>query len=104
VGLDDICLELHSRAASKRKVAERLDRTLQAAAGSYSMDETARQLTAVRDRLNHAAKRLHAQIGDTAMTPYRALSIQIAEARRGFTPNARLVEDAAFWRRTPWVL
>src|ERR1700730_12547123 len=94
VGLDDICFELHSRAANKRKLAERLDCTLQAAAGSSAPDETAKQLTAARDRLNHAAKRLDAQIGDTAMTPYRALSIQIAAARCGLTPDARLVADA----------
>ncbi|MGH6936634.1 MAG: DUF4011 domain-containing protein, partial [Methylocella sp.] len=97
VGLDDICLELHSRAANKRKVAERLDRTLQAAAGSSATDEMARQLIAAHDRLNHAAKRLHVQIGDTAMTPYRALSIKVKAARHGFTPDARLVEEAAHW-------
>jgi Protein of unknown function (DUF4011) len=97
VGLDDICLELHSRAANKRLVAERLDRTLQAAAGSSATDEMARQLVAVRDCLNHAAERLHAEIDGTGMTPYRALSIQIAAARRGFTPDARLVEEAALW-------
>ena len=97
VGLDDICLDLHSRAANKRLVAERLDRALQAADGSSSTDETARHSTAARDHLNDAAKRLHAQIGDTGMTPYRALSIQIAAARRGLTPDARLVEEAALW-------
>jgi Protein of unknown function (DUF4011)/AAA domain len=97
VGLDDICLELHSRAPNKRKVAERLDRILQAAAGSPATDETARQLIAARDRLSGAAKRLHLQIGDTAMTPYRALSIQINAARHGLTPDARLVEEAARW-------
>jgi hypothetical protein len=98
VGLDDVCLELLSRpAASKRLVAERLNRTLQAAAGSSATDATARQLTAAGDRLNHATKLLHAKISDTAMTPYRALSIQIAAARRGFTPDARLVEEAALW-------
>jgi hypothetical protein len=97
VGLDDICLELHSRAANKRLVAERLGRTLQAAAGASPTDETARQLSAARDRLNQAATRLHAEIRDTAMTPYQVLSIQIAAARRGFTPDARLVEEAALW-------
>ena len=54
-------------------------------------------MTAARDRLNQAATRLHAEIGDTAMTPYQLLSIQIAAARRGFTPDARLVEEAALW-------
>ncbi|PNE12949.1 MAG: hypothetical protein CR217_00225 [Beijerinckiaceae bacterium] len=97
VGLDDICLELHDGAANKRLVAERLDRTLQAAAGASETDDSARQLTAAGDRLNHAAKRLHAEIGNTTMTPYRALSIQIAAARHGFTPDARLVEEAALW-------
>ncbi|MGH6936138.1 MAG: hypothetical protein ACRED2_08145, partial [Methylocella sp.] len=97
VGLDDICLELHSRAANKRKVAESLDRTLQAAAGSSATDEMAWQLIAARDRANGAAKRLHLQIGDTAMTPYRALSILINAARHGFTPDARLVAEAACW-------
>ena len=65
-GLDDICLELHSQAASKRLVAERLDHTLQAAACLPETDETARQLTAARDRLNQVSKCLHAEIGDTA--------------------------------------
>jgi Protein of unknown function (DUF4011) len=96
VGLGDICLELHSPAASKRRVAESLDCTLQAA-GASMMDETARQLTAARDRLNHAAKCLRAEIGDTAMTPYRALSIQITAARQGFAPDAHLVAAAAHW-------
>ena len=96
-GLDDICLELHSQAASKRLVAERLDHTLQAAACLPETDETARHLTAARDRLNQVSKCLHAEIGDTAMTPYQALSIQIAAAARGFIPDARLVEEAAHW-------
>jgi Protein of unknown function (DUF4011) len=95
-GLDGICLELHSPAASKRRVAERLDRTLQAA-GASMMDETARQLAAAGDRLNHAAERLHAEIGDTTMTPYRALSILIAAARQGFAPDPILVAAAALW-------
>lgn len=95
-GLDDICLELHSQAASKRLVAERLDRTLQAASDAEP-EATAEHLTAVRDELNLAAKRLHARIGETGMTPHQALSIQITAAAQGFTPNAPLVEEAAQW-------
>jgi len=96
-GLDDICLKLHSQAANKRLVAESLDRTLQAAACSAGTDETVMQLTAVRNELNHAVKSLHSAIGETGMTPHQALSIQIAAAGRGFTPDARLVEEAAHW-------
>ncbi len=97
VGLEDICLDLYSPAATKQRVAESLDRTLQAAAGTSSSDETERQSTAADDYLNHAPKCLHTQIGDTAMTPYRAISIQIAAARRGYTPDPRLVDEAALW-------
>ncbi|MGQ0445851.1 MAG: hypothetical protein ACT4O2_12185 [Beijerinckiaceae bacterium] len=95
-GLGDICLELHSPAASTRRVAERLDRTL-LAAGASMKNDTARQLTAAPDRVNDAAKSLRAEIGDTAMTPYRALSIQITAARQGFAADPHLVAAAAHW-------
>lgn len=100
-GLEEICLELHSHTVNKRVVADRLERTLQAAA-DVDIDagaEDAEMLTAARDRLNHVAERLHAPIGETAMTPYQALSIQIAAARRKLTPDLRLVDDAARWSR-----
>lgn len=96
VGLDDICLELHSPAASTRGVAERLDRTLQAAGASMTA-KTARKLTAAPDHLNDAAKCLGAEIDDSGMTPYRALSVQITAAHQGFAPNAQLVAAAAHW-------
>ncbi|MGH6841432.1 MAG: hypothetical protein ACREDV_04980, partial [Methylocella sp.] len=96
VGLADICLELHSPAANKRRIVERLVRTLQAA-GASMMDETPRQFIAAPVRLNDAAKSLRAEIGDTAMTPYRALSIQITAARQGIAPDAHLAAAAAHW-------
>ncbi len=97
-GLADICLELHGPAVGKRLVAERLERTLQAAAPAPGKECTA-QLTVVRDRLNATASRLHRPIGDTGITPYRALSIQIAAATRGINPAAELVAEAATWNR-----
>jgi hypothetical protein len=96
--LEDICLELHSHTANKRLVASRLDQTLQGAA-TMDAGETVAELTAARDRLNHVAQRLHAPIGETAMTPYQALSIQIAAAGRAAAPDMRLVEEAALWTR-----
>ncbi len=97
-GLEDICLELHSHTANKRLVASRLDQTLQGAA-IIDTGETIEDVTAARDRLNHVAGRLHAPIGATAMTPYEALSIQIAAAGRAAAPDTRLVADAALWSR-----
>ncbi len=96
-GLEDICLELHSHSTSKRLVAERLDRTLRANLSLSAANEEAKQLTLVRDRLNLVANRLHTPIEDTGMTPYKALSIQIAAARLGFAPDRHLVEEAVLW-------
>jgi len=95
-GLEDICLELHSHTVNKRLVANRLDQTLQGAAVIEPTDAV-EELTAARDRLNQVAQRLHAPIGETAMTPYQALSIQIAAAGRDVAPDMRLVEEAALW-------
>jgi very-short-patch-repair endonuclease len=97
-GLEDICLELHGPGVSKRLVAERLERTLQAAVPPIGKS-CVEPLTLARDRLNSTASRLHRVVGDTGMTPYRALSIQISLAARDIIPNAALVAEAAGWNR-----
>ncbi len=99
-GLDDLCLELHSHTANKRLVADRLDRTLQSAASDEIEDVAAAdELALARNALNHVADRLHAPIGETGMTPYEALSIQIAATVRQITPDQALVEAAGRWTR-----
>jgi very-short-patch-repair endonuclease len=97
VGLEDICLELHSRTVNKRLVADRLEQTLQAAA-AFGDADAVELLRFARDRLNHVAARLHVPIGETGMSPHQALAIQIAAAGRD-APDARLVEEAAHWTR-----
>jgi hypothetical protein len=98
-GLEDLCLELHSDTTNKRLIADWLDRTLQAAAEFLAEDTAAAdELTIARDALNHVAARLHAPIGQTGMTPYQALSIQIVATLPQITPDLSLVEAAA--RRT----
>ena len=97
VGLDNICIELHSQSANKRLVAERLDATLQSPVYTAENHEAATELTNVRDRLNQIARSLHTEIGRSAITPHQALGIQIAAAAQGFTPDARLVEEACHW-------
>lgn len=99
-GLDELCLELHSNTVNTRLVASRLDQTLHATPMPPSAAASAQSLTAARDRLNLVARRLHTEIGDTGMTPFRALSIQIALAnQRQNAPDARLVEEASRWTR-----
>lgn len=99
-GLENLCLELHSHTANKRLVADRLDRTLQSSADFDLEDESsADELALARDALNHVASRLHAPIGETGMTPYQALSIQIAATVRQITPDLGLIEAATRWTR-----
>ena len=99
-GLEELCLELHSNAANKRLVADRLDRTLQSVA-DFRFDDAgaADELRIARDALNHVASGLHAPIEQTLMTPYQALSIQIAAMSRQITPEISLVEAASRWTR-----
>ncbi|WP_051335499.1 DUF4011 domain-containing protein [Methylocapsa acidiphila] len=95
-GLEDICLELHSRGANKRLVASALDQTLQAP-GAGETDDPLAELTAARDGLNHVARMLHAPVGAGVLTPYEALSVQIAAAAPESAPDARLVAAAGSW-------
>ncbi|HTV34158.1 MAG TPA: DUF4011 domain-containing protein [Methylocella sp.] len=96
-GLDEICIELHSQSANKRLVAERLEATLQSPLRTAENQETAKDLAEVRDSLNRITRGLHTEIGRTAITPHQALTIQIAAAAKGFTPDAQLVEEARNW-------
>src|SRR4051812_46596215 len=51
-GIGAACLELHSRAANKRSVAEELGRTLQSGAAEPNLARDTERLKGVRDRLN----------------------------------------------------
>ncbi len=102
-GLEELCLELHSRTTSKRLVAEQLDRTLQSTA-DFDLEDpgAAEELKIARDAVNHTAGRLHAPIGQTGMTPYQALSIQIAATVSQITPDISLVEAAVGWTQAAY--
>jgi hypothetical protein len=76
-GLQDICLELHSRSASKLNVLGELARTLGAGAAIPAMPGAPQALTAARDRLNAISDALHAPIGASGTTAFAVLSRQI---------------------------
>jgi very-short-patch-repair endonuclease len=76
VGLRDICLELHSKAANKKAVIAELSRTLDAAQAVPKVPGKPSELTAIRDRLNAIAELLHHPIGVTDETPITVLARQ----------------------------
>lgn len=86
VGLRDICLELHSRNANKVAVLAELARTLNAAAAIPAMPAPPVALTRSRDQLNELSELLHAPIGNSGMTAFSALSLQVRYIGMGVPP------------------
>ncbi|WP_349371416.1 DUF3320 domain-containing protein [Salinarimonas sp.] len=85
-GLGPLCLELHSRTANKRLVAQELGRTLDGVARAPDLAASDAKLREIRDRLNAIARDLHRPVGDTGTSPYRALGDLARAAGLGLEP------------------
>jgi very-short-patch-repair endonuclease len=74
-GLADFCLELHSRHASKRQVAEELGRTLALGRdeGEPALPPELSKVKQLRDRLNRHAAALSTPLEPLGINPYEAL-------------------------------
>ncbi len=73
-GLRDICLELHSRTANKKALAQELDRTLKASAKVLPPVSGPAQLRETRDKLNQISDLLHKPIAGKSDTPFQSIS------------------------------
>src|SRR5208283_2265001 len=94
VGLQDICLELHSKRANKKAVLAELARTLSLAPTSPSAPGLPTALTEARDQLNAIAQALHAPIGASGETPLACWPAKLAISERALRPQA--------WRQMDW--
>ncbi|MDF2141733.1 DUF3320 domain-containing protein [Paenirhodobacter sp. CAU 1674] len=74
VGLRDVCLELHSRTANKKALAQELGRTLAASARELSAVGDPGQLRLTRDELNRISRLLHTPVGPASESPFLAIS------------------------------
>lgn len=92
-GLEDICLELHSRNANKKSVLAHLKRTLSAAVTSANASNSSSELKVIRDRLNDISNLLHKPVPGHAFTPYDALSRLIRAVGKD-APPPKLEEPA----------
>ena len=95
-GLGNICLELHSRGATKRLIAEELDKTLSSNTVTQDASADISRLTQLRDHLNETASNLHAPVGDTGWSGFRALSEQIARDGQIVVAD-ELLREATGW-------
>jgi hypothetical protein len=74
VGLGELCLELHSNKASKKEIAAELARTL--ALGRPKIATGVEQgLPELREKLNKYASSASTPIGNSDVTPYRAIGV-----------------------------
>lgn len=95
IGLGPLCLEIHSKAANKTAVNQSIKATIDLQPEAVSVPDP-NVLTQNRDWLNQAAKELHAKVGDTGMSAYRALGILSRQ-----TPLAR-PKQYAFEAAVTW--
>ena len=87
-GLRDICLELHSRKANKKALAQELGRTLMASAKTLPGATDPARLRVTRDELNRISSVLHDPLSPTGDTPFRAISEIVGFIGKGAPPPA----------------
>lgn len=92
VGLGDLCLEIHSRAANKRELLAELARTLAAGAAAPEMPPAPDALREARDRLNRVTDLLHAPVPGHGFSPFRAMA-EIARFVGKGAPPPRIPRD-----------
>ncbi|WP_441238503.1 DUF3320 domain-containing protein [Bradyrhizobium sp. 930_D9_N1_4] len=99
VGLNDVCLELHSRSANKKAVLGELARTLSRAGAVPAVPATPTALRESRDRLNDLARALHRPIGATGETAFSVLGRQSQFIGKGVSPPRLEVESLSSMSR-----
>ena len=95
-GIGQICLQLHSRTANKRLLAEELDRTLNLQSMKPEAEAVTARLTQARNKLNAVASAMHTPVAHTGCSPYDALAGLVNQSGRPPIPQA-LVDEAANW-------
>jgi very-short-patch-repair endonuclease len=73
VGLDPLCLELHSRKATKTAVLASIEKALRVGVVAAPNGGTTESLSTARDRLNRWTEILHHPIGSSGRTPYQVM-------------------------------
>ena len=84
-GLRDVCLELHSRNANKKALAQELGRTLAASARAPQAVADVTRLRTARDDLNRIADLLHTPAEPGGESPFSAMSDIIGFLGQGAT-------------------
>jgi very-short-patch-repair endonuclease len=94
-GLGDICLELHSRSASRKAVLEEIARTLQSSDDPVPVPADPAALREVRAQLNRIAALLHQHVPGRDYAPFSAIAEISGFIGRGLPPPTIAQEGLA---------
>ena len=97
-GLGDMCLELHSHKARKKRVLDDLQRTLGLGAVTGTPDEAwFKKLAEARAGLTDHAEALHAPVDGTGVTPFDAVGELVRLRALGVKPGDFTLDDPLTW-------
>jgi very-short-patch-repair endonuclease len=99
VGLEPLCLELHSKKATKLSVIASLGRALQAPGAEPGVGRTVAELRAARDRLNRWSATLHREIRRSGRTPYQVIGAVLKHRGEGVRVLDQRLPAAVDWDR-----
>ena len=97
VGLEPLCLEIHSKKSTKASVIGSLERALRAGGATIQSSNGAGELRLTRDQLNAWSKILHRQIRSTGRTPYQVMGSILKLREDGVRVLSERLDQAADW-------
>ncbi len=102
VQLGQLCLELHSHKAQKKRVLEDLEQTYELAGAAHEVGQQslADELRAARDALNSHVRRIHTPLEPSGTTPFEVFGKLARLAVRGVaSPDFQLPASRGWTRR-----
>jgi very-short-patch-repair endonuclease len=97
VGLEPLCLEIHSKKSTKAAVIGSLERAMRAGGAALQASKNAGDLRMARDRLNDWSAVLHRQIRSTGRTPYQVMGTILKLRGDNVRVLSERIDDAADW-------
>src|SRR5262249_27856549 len=99
VGLEALCLEIHSKKATKQSVIASLAQATQVPGSLQLATRTSDALRAARDRLNDWSSLLHREIRKSGRTPYQIMGTVLKLTSDHARVLGERMDAAANWDR-----
>jgi len=99
VGLAPLCLEIHSRKATKQSVIASLEESVRASGGLQFGGRTADELRSARNKLNAWSTTVHREIENTGRTPFQVMGMVLKLKASQAKTFAKRLDAVASWDR-----